>query len=162
MADIETRYTIRNIADFASVPADRLDDMLTDFSIFLRFHADVAALGLNAVTQRRDEFVWIDDGKHDAHVNITLRSEFKGADVMAESPSTPAEIRALRLDTSHDNYPRQIIRLWHREAEAINAQIEAHAALMERVEKALIALDAGGESYAQVCEQVAAILKGEK
>ena len=72
-----TRYEIRTVADFIAVPSDRIEAMAEDFASFLTIHAEVAALGLSDVTQRRDVFIWIDDGEHDMHVKIDFDTKDK-------------------------------------------------------------------------------------
>ncbi|MBL8473718.1 MAG: hypothetical protein JNM98_18150 [Rhodocyclaceae bacterium] len=67
-------YTIRTVADFAKVPADKIGACLADFAGFLSLAREAAALeaelqrafSVPAGATRMDEsvFIWIDDGVH--------------------------------------------------------------------------------------------------
>ena len=82
------RYEIKTLMDFLNVPEDKIDECLVDLKAWIGFVRHTKACtdillecgGKDMRAAVRAEvssagFVWIDDGKHDAH--ITVRTEVK-------------------------------------------------------------------------------------
>jgi hypothetical protein len=65
-----SEYSIKTLADFLTIPPEKLQHALRDFFTWLTYcrayeaaakkHPEVAELKLNL-----SQFVWLDDGKHD-------------------------------------------------------------------------------------------------
>jgi len=73
------RYTIEKITDIFQIPEDRFDDFLVDFKSYyqmgqsfpglLEAVAKVGGIEANVIPQH---MVWVDDGKHDATVKLSV------------------------------------------------------------------------------------------
>lgn len=67
-------YRISSVADFMSVPVDRIDECLAEFGVWLAIqhiarHAETLGVGpLTALNG--DCFEWTDDGKHNATISF--------------------------------------------------------------------------------------------
>src|SRR4051812_10182080 len=63
-------YRIASVMDFLSVPEDRREVCLREFRVWLGV-ADAMGLMLAGIAAEfPQEFVWVDDGKHEFEVNI--------------------------------------------------------------------------------------------
>jgi hypothetical protein len=88
------RYRLATVADFFSVPAERRADCLHDFRLWLEVleACDAVFVGIAGIRQERGFFTWIDDGKHDAVLNLAVRSTASAeppARSVAVDPSVP-------------------------------------------------------------------------
>ena len=70
------RIEIRTVADFVAIPAEKIEHCLKDFALWLSFReAWKATIGeIEGVSMPEDKFIWIDDGKHDAHISIIVHN----------------------------------------------------------------------------------------
>jgi hypothetical protein len=64
------KYKIKHVRDFLEVPSDRLDACLEEFKVFLALVRPfpTSLFEVNA-------FEWIDDGKNNVDIQITLTQE---------------------------------------------------------------------------------------
>jgi hypothetical protein len=69
---IETRYKITSVEDFFAVPANKIDHCLTDFRLWIEAIREYQDTLGGLATPDPNNFTWIDDGKHDKHVRLTL------------------------------------------------------------------------------------------
>jgi hypothetical protein len=85
------RYEIRTVADFYAVPESRRGLCLHDFRLWLDVMSGLRGLlgDIAGVHARTDVFQWIDDGKHDAEVNITVHDGAPPSAGEAQSVPTP-------------------------------------------------------------------------
>jgi hypothetical protein len=65
------RWQIRTISDMHAIPADEIQDFLTDLGAWLLIMRAAEALPLNPISPR-DMFEWIQDGKHNVHVKLHI------------------------------------------------------------------------------------------
>lgn len=64
------RYLIERVADFTDVPEDRLAVCLDELGVAVREIAKIKrGQGANV---RKARFIWIDDGKRDGKINVTI------------------------------------------------------------------------------------------
>jgi hypothetical protein len=83
-----TTYHLRTIKGILSViTEDNVDAFLKDFELWLKLHLHVETMnkvaktnGLGRVETQDEEFTWIDDGKHDMHVNLDVSVKNKHGD----------------------------------------------------------------------------------
>lgn len=72
-------YKFRSVQDMQAVPLEKIDHFCRDLALWLSVCkiADQASDETTQVkiTTPRDEFGWIDDGKHDVNLNIKIRQE---------------------------------------------------------------------------------------
>jgi len=76
-------YRLESIGDFLKVPKDRLAACLSEFRDFLDVTRDVIGLadtlgeitGSGYVGARVGAFTWIDDGKKEQTIRVTVRGE---------------------------------------------------------------------------------------
>jgi hypothetical protein len=67
------RYQFRTIEDLHVVPLEKLEAFVIDLKAWLAIQRVAEARGgVFQTTSPRDCFEWIDDGKHDVNVTITL------------------------------------------------------------------------------------------
>jgi hypothetical protein len=64
-------YEIKNLLDFLRVPEDKICKCLLDFEVWCA----VARVGQKMGATVMGRFVWIDDGKQNAHINIQVTGE---------------------------------------------------------------------------------------
>lgn len=67
------RYKIRTVADFLAVPPDRREVCASEFVLWLAIAEDLKTLVSPAVWD--GVFEWIDDGKRDISVTLTVTKE---------------------------------------------------------------------------------------
>lgn len=67
-----TTYYFKTVADMQAVPIDKLEAFTTDLRLWLELHRIADASGALKATTPTDVFAWIDDGKHDVRVNISI------------------------------------------------------------------------------------------
>lgn len=79
----QSKYVIRTVEDFLSVPADKRDECLEDFRQWLEIASHKSAMeramddltGIEgAMTMRVNEFHWVDDGQRGVS-DITVNGE---------------------------------------------------------------------------------------
>lgn len=73
---MNNRYEIRTLADFIAVPSDKREHCLRDFAAWCECIELAKTLGEivgGGVIPDTSVFAWIDDGKSDAHVTITVQ-----------------------------------------------------------------------------------------
>lgn len=63
-------YRIKSVTDFLQVPPDRRAICLREFAVWCALREASAALLARIEAQFPDEFVWVDDDKHEAAVVI--------------------------------------------------------------------------------------------
>ena len=70
------RYEIKAITDLFNVPDDRREACLKDLALWLamaepmrKLLAEIGGVAVFPV----QSFIWLDDGKHDAHVSVRVR-----------------------------------------------------------------------------------------
>lgn len=68
-------YEINKVADFASVPADRLNLYLTEFQAWVGMHR--VAVQMLGDRIKDATFVWIDDGKTELSISATIEYNCK-------------------------------------------------------------------------------------
>lgn len=68
------RYEIVQVTDLFRVPPDKRDACLTDLRLWMEMRDALDAL-LSGVQSAEPpvSFIWIDDGKHDAHVSVSVK-----------------------------------------------------------------------------------------
>jgi hypothetical protein len=66
-------YEIHTVTDFLAVPLDRLPACLDDFTTWCAIAQLVIAEGNPSVKMLTDAFRWIDDGKDEQHIQVTMR-----------------------------------------------------------------------------------------
>jgi hypothetical protein len=64
------RYIIKTLADFLTIPQEKLQHALKDFYSWINYNHAFAAMtkeipGLAALEVDVSKFVWVDDGKHE-------------------------------------------------------------------------------------------------
>ena len=71
------RMEIRTVVDFFAVPAEKRAHCLKDFAMWLEMVAAAKSMfgDIEGVHLPIDKFQWIDDGKHDAHIHVTVSGD---------------------------------------------------------------------------------------
>lgn len=74
---VTDRIEIKTVADFFAIPAEKRAHCLRDFATWLAMASEAKAFfaGIEGVIMPTDTFIWLDDGKHDAHIHITVRGD---------------------------------------------------------------------------------------
>lgn len=67
----QTHY-FKTISDLHAIPAEKVDMFCEDLRLWLRLHRMADAAGLPASTPT-DTFGWIDDGRHDIKITVTVK-----------------------------------------------------------------------------------------
>lgn len=62
---------IKTITDMHAIPADKVDLFCEDLRLWLRLMRMAEDEGMKT-TSARDVFQWIDDGRHNVKINITM------------------------------------------------------------------------------------------
>ena len=67
---VHPRYIIKTLADFLTIPQEKLQHALRDFYSWIEYNHAFAALAkeipaLAALEADVSKFVWVDDGKHE-------------------------------------------------------------------------------------------------
>jgi hypothetical protein len=70
-------YEIKTVADFASVPADRLAACLQDFALWLEIRAEANRCLDSAKVSWVDIYLWKDDGRRDVTLRRVAGSSFE-------------------------------------------------------------------------------------
>jgi hypothetical protein len=78
------------VTDMRAIPADKIDHFCEDLRLWLHMHAHIAAVAaevgnemLLKVLTPTESFGWIDDGRHDANINVTINGWLKAPDEQA-------------------------------------------------------------------------------
>jgi hypothetical protein len=68
---------IKTVSDFLVVPAEKRAHCLKDFAMWLEMVPAVNDMfgDIEGVRTKTDTFIWIDDGKHDAHIEFVIVEE---------------------------------------------------------------------------------------
>ena len=71
----ETRE-IKAVSDFFAVPVEKRAHCLKDFELWLEMASAMKAMfgDVKGVHVPTDIFIWVDDGKHDANIKISIVS----------------------------------------------------------------------------------------
>lgn len=72
------RYLIKSLEDFYKIPADKIEDCLKDFAVWLEFGRalDMFQDLIGVKCMEREGFIWIDDGNSGlSEINITVRTK---------------------------------------------------------------------------------------
>jgi hypothetical protein len=70
------RYEITTLADFLKVPAERRQDCLTDFLMWLAMHEQARQMTeFKDIRFPMDQFVWIDDGQQGPILRIAVHNK---------------------------------------------------------------------------------------
>lgn len=67
----QTSY-FKTILDMQAIPADKVDLFCEDLRLWLRLHRMADEAGI-PVTTPRNVFGWIDDGRHNARIDVTIK-----------------------------------------------------------------------------------------
>jgi len=68
-------YDIKTVADFASVPADRLGVCLQEFALWLEIRAETTRCLAGVPVEWVDTYRWKDDGRRDVTLHLISGSE---------------------------------------------------------------------------------------
>jgi hypothetical protein len=74
LPDEAVKYEIRTIEDFQRIPPEKLTHCLEDFGLWLAIVADLRQkfTDMEGVTMDSTRFVWSDDDRHDALVQMRV------------------------------------------------------------------------------------------
>ena len=88
-------FKFRTVEDMHAVPFEKIDHFCHDLALWLQLHklVEISDTPSLRVTSRRDEFGWVDDGKHDININLRVRTEEPATTepVSGASGSVPSE-----------------------------------------------------------------------
>ena len=70
-------FKFRTVEDMHAVPFEKIDHFCHDLALWLQLHklVEISDTPSLRVTSPRDEFGWVDDGKHDININLKVRTE---------------------------------------------------------------------------------------
>lgn len=72
-------HKIKTLADILAVVDEKnVENFLIDFSKWLRFSLHINRIGeilKTEVIREQDTFHWIDDGKNDANIHVTIKTK---------------------------------------------------------------------------------------
>lgn len=79
----QTPQYFRTVTEMHAVPAEKIDAFVEDLRLWLHMHRELDATmaelgafaGIVKITSPTDAFGWLDDGKHDASIRITMHAE---------------------------------------------------------------------------------------
>jgi hypothetical protein len=78
----EQRHRFTTIRELTELPAEKIDLMVEDLRLWLHCHSAIAAAVATgqvpegfALLPRVDAFTWIDDGKHNMNVSVSVQEQ---------------------------------------------------------------------------------------
>lgn len=70
-------HTFRLISDLHAIPLEKIEDFCKDLALWLATCRLTETIEGLKMTSSQDQFTWIDDGKHDVKINLTIYGEEK-------------------------------------------------------------------------------------